>query len=104
MAENPDIGPIVKDLYVMTHNNDRLRARITERSPGAKDICDQQTKLLRELKTELGVVKKGGLWWRFNELLGKAHNIDPIVRDMIDSIEHPEAAKEAREWADRNLP
>lgn len=104
MAENTDLGPIVKDIFVMEKHNDRLRALITERSPGAKDICGQQAELLRELKAEIEVVKKGGLWWRLNELLGNAHNVDPLVRDMIDSIEHPEAAKEARDWADTNLP
>lgn len=104
MSEHPDIGPIVKEVYVMTRNNDRLRALLTERSPGAKDICDQQAELLRAMTAEIEVVKRFGLWWRLNELLGNAHNVDPLVRDMIDSIDHPEAAKEAREWADTNLP
>lgn len=99
-----DIGPIVKEVYVMTRNNDRLRAILTERSLGAKDICDQQTELLRATTAEIEVVKRFGLWWRLNDLLGRARNVDPLVRDMIDSIQHPEAAVEAREWADNNLP
>jgi hypothetical protein len=104
MSINSDLRPIVKDVFVITRNNDRLRALITERSPGARDICDKQAEVLRALNAEIETVKRGGSWWSLNELIGQARTMDSLVLDMTDSIQHPELAKAARDWADENLP
>jgi hypothetical protein len=104
MSINSDLSPIAKDVSVITHNNDRLRALITDQHPGSKDICDNQTGVLRALNAEIEIVKRGGSWWTLNELIGQARTMDALVLDMIDAIQHPEAAKASRDWADENLP
>ncbi len=102
MSINSDLSPIVKDVFVITRNNDRLRTLVTDQHPGSKDICDKQTEVLRALNAEIEIVKRGGSWWKLNELIGQARTMDPLVLDMIDAIQHPEAA--SRDWADENLP